>query len=181
MNKLTVIAVAALLAGCRPVVPDEAGPMSAQEARWVEAAFDTWESRGREIPSNCATWKFRIVRDEDAFEAWCGVPTANEDQSCPQEGERCALGCYKLGRRPRSTARREEKAIPVIAIVPWADVDFARFILVHETFHYLSECAGHGHGHAYLGDPLHIDGDVWGEGGMVFETVDRLIAEEGGI
>jgi len=146
------------LSGCRPLVPDEAGPLSADELEAVELAYDVWESSGRSIPEGCAhVWEFRTNRDGgEVFERWCGAPAALEGGVCPVEGERCGLGCYKLGRRPRSTARRPERALPVIMQAPWLSPAEVRMVMVHETFHYLLECSGN-----YLGDPLHGDRAVW--------------------
>lgn len=147
-----------MLTGCRPVVPPEAGPLSPDEAAYVELAMDAWVESGRPLPSSCSeTWRFRTNRDGgEVFERWCGAPAALEGGVCPVEGERCGLGCYKLGRRPRGTARDTKRGLPVIMQAPWLGPDEVKLVMIHETFHYLLECSGN-----YLGDPLHSDREVW--------------------
>lgn len=86
--------------GCRPLVPDEVGPLSADEAAHVEHALDVWVESGRELPARCSeTWKFRTNRDGgEVFERWCGAPAAlegGEEMTGPQVA--AALGAILDG------------------------------------------------------------------------------------
>ena len=162
-----------LTLSCRPAIPEEAELLSLEELGWAQSIFDEWEARGLTVAKHCGAHRIRIVRDGGtAFQHWCGVPERQDDQTCADGTERCAMSCYMLGRPMGRWTRRNSRAVPVIAVAAWTDRDVARYLVLHETMHYVKECNG-----SSQGDPLHLDAEAWDYEMGVLETVARRLQE----